>query len=244
MSSSSASSIIATMSSAPRTLSPKTRGSKQVSIYDSSDTKSSLDRPRKKGDSVAFSYDICDDFSGLVVGRSTCDSPLSSTQGSDTETLSTRHRLFQQAIWKLSPMSKPRPLTLDKLRRRYFWRRNENRDWEPVLSTVSEDEGEVQDDDPKKDNDDLDYGWVEMDLADEVWSMYSNDSTLAVDKAEPKEEASKQEAEGIRATSAAHCGAEHQERWHPRVHPVFAARYGNDPNWRMDGARYLYYTGF
>ncbi|KAI0829964.1 hypothetical protein F5Y06DRAFT_282449 [Hypoxylon sp. FL0890] len=226
-----------TMSSAPRTPSPKPRDSPHLPVCDSSTT-SLLDRPSVETDSLEILGEIWDPFdcySQLLIEPSLFNSPPPSTRGSTADSLRARYDRFLQAFRKLPPVSKPRLLTQENPRRRSFWRRNKVRDHEPNLNSVDEKQVKGQDENLEVYDDDLDDGWIETDLADEVWTLCSNDSTDTTDKAEVKEEESNQQTKGRCANPGQYCGVEHQKRWHPRVHPLFAARYGDDPNWCVPG---------
>ncbi|KAI0151926.1 hypothetical protein F4776DRAFT_2757 [Hypoxylon sp. NC0597] len=258
-----------TMSSTPKTPSPKSRRSPKVSTCDLAPiTPSLFDSPDEEEDFMVILGDVWDPlnyYSQFIIQPSPLNSPPSRAQDSTTDSLSTRYDRLLRAFRKLPPISKPRILTEENPRRRSFWRRNEDKDRQPSSSSVVA----GQDENPKVD-DGLDIGWVETDLPDDVWSIHSNDSTEAVDRTEVEEvkeikevkevkdimqeieeaiqgkieqetteeikeriqeETLTQQMEQCRANPGNDCGVEHPKSRHPRIHPLFAARYGDDPNW-------------
>ncbi|OTA54298.1 hypothetical protein K449DRAFT_199308 [Hypoxylon sp. EC38] len=252
--------IRSTTPSTPKTPSPNSKGSPKVSTCDLATITSSLfDRPDEEEDSMVILgevWDPLDYYSQFLIQPSPLNSPPSRAQDSTTDSLSTRYDMFLRAFRKLPPVSKPRILTQENPRRRSFWRRNKNEDRQPSSGSVAA----GQDENPKVDGDGLDIGWVETDLPDDVWSIHSNDSTEAVDRTEAEEvkdikqeieeaiqekieeetmeikegieeETSTRQTEQCHANARNGCGVEHQKSRHPRVHPLFAARYGDDPNW-------------
>ncbi|KAI1415690.1 hypothetical protein F5Y13DRAFT_156597 [Hypoxylon sp. FL1857] len=230
-----------TKPSAPKAPSLKPQHSRQASSCDNLATASSLSDNTGEEDDFVMALgevlDPLDSYSQLLV------EPSSKKQTSTTDSPITPCDQSLQAFRKLPQASKPRALTQENPRRRSWWRRNWAHPWQPSLKSVVEEQQE-EDENPDVDNDSLDDDWIKTDLEDEVWSIHSNDSAEAIDKTEvkevkevkeeAKEEASMQQTEQCCAKMGKRmgtCAAEHQEHWHPKVHPLFAARYGNDPNW-------------
>ncbi|OTA80184.1 hypothetical protein M434DRAFT_38096 [Hypoxylon sp. CO27-5] len=249
-----------TTPSTPKTPSPNSQRSPKVPTCDLATITTSLfDRPDEEEDSMVILgevWDPLDYYSQFLIQPSPLNSPPSRTQDPAMDSFSTRYDLLLRAFRKLPPVSKPRILTQENPRRRSFWRRNKDKDRQPSSSSVAA----GQDGNPKVDGDGLDIDWVETDLPDDVWSIHSNGSTEAVDRTEvedvkevkdikqeieeaiqekimekikegTEEETSSQQTEQCHANPRNGCGVEHQKSSHPRVHPLFAARYGDDPNW-------------
>ncbi|KAI2472198.1 hypothetical protein F4781DRAFT_438897 [Annulohypoxylon bovei var. microspora] len=78
------------------------------------------------------------------------------------------------------------------------------------------------------DNDDLYNGWIEADQEDDEWSVILDESMESVDQSQAPNESTPKKIKQERTTNDV---IEHPNPQHPRVHPLFAARYGNDPCW-------------